>query len=57
MSIIKYFYVLLFVVPITTIFFNQGRDEVYTSSWFAFESLHFLLDKDTPRKSRSTVSG
>lgn len=37
-------------------YFIQGRDEVYESSWFAFKSLAFIMDKDNPRPTLNTVS-
>ncbi|XP_063223261.1 uncharacterized protein LOC134531480 [Bacillus rossius redtenbacheri] len=34
---------------------GKGTDEMYRSSWFAFESLRFLLDKNKQRKTISTM--
>ena len=32
-----------------------ARDEVYKSSWFAYESLGFITDKTKPRHALNTV--
>ncbi|XP_066978158.1 uncharacterized protein [Macrobrachium rosenbergii] len=34
---------------------GKGVHEVYTSSWFAFDSLKFLWDKNKPKPASSTV--
>ena len=41
--------------PISLLFFT-ARDEVYKSSWFAYESLGFIMDKTKPRQTLNTVS-
>lgn len=33
-----------------------GADEVYKSTWFAFENLKFLLYKNIPRQTYNTVN-
>ena len=33
-----------------------GRNEVYTSKWFAYEHFHFLADKFTPRETKDSMS-
>lgn len=38
------------------IFYFKGRDEIYESSWFAYNSLAFIMDRDKPRTTLSTVS-
>ncbi|XP_026829122.1 uncharacterized protein LOC113562823 [Ooceraea biroi] len=35
---------------------SQGTDEIYNSSWFAFQSLQFMLDKDVPTNTLNTVN-
>ncbi|XP_077275857.1 uncharacterized protein LOC143904798 [Temnothorax americanus] len=35
---------------------GKGSNEVYSSSWFAFQRMQFLYDKDKPRETRSTVT-
>ncbi|XP_025196112.1 uncharacterized protein LOC112595201 [Melanaphis sacchari] len=35
---------------------GSGAEDVYKSSWFAFESLEFLKNKDTPRQRRCTMA-
>lgn len=34
---------------------GAGADEVYNSSWFAFKSMVFLMDKFAPRNTQSTI--
>jgi hypothetical protein len=34
----------------------SGANEVYRSAWFAYESMSFLLNRDKPAKTLSTVS-
>ncbi|KAJ8873537.1 hypothetical protein PR048_024355 [Dryococelus australis] len=34
---------------------NKDADDVYTSSWFAFDSMKFLWDKSKPSTSVNTV--
>ncbi|XP_063865352.1 uncharacterized protein LOC135103189, partial [Scylla paramamosain] len=36
-------------------FFFSGAQEVYASSWFAFESMKFLWDKNQPKPTLSTI--
>jgi len=46
----------IFISLIITLFsWFLGADEVYKSSWFAFESLRFIWDKNKPRPTLSTV--
>jgi ABC-type polysaccharide transport system permease subunit len=33
-----------------------GSDETYDSTWFAYENMEFLVDRDKPRETLSTVS-
>jgi len=33
---------------------GMGKDEVYHSQWFAFQSMQFLNDKFKPRKTKNT---
>ena len=35
---------------------SVGAGEVFKSSWFAYKSMEFIADKNTPRQSLSTVS-
>jgi hypothetical protein len=42
-----YYYAVLFLI---------GAEEVYKSSWYAFQRLQFLWDKDKPAETRSTLS-
>ncbi|EZA48209.1 hypothetical protein X777_14230 [Ooceraea biroi] len=35
---------------------RKGTDEIYNSSWFAFQSLQFMLDKDVPTNTLNTVN-
>ncbi|XP_031332855.1 uncharacterized protein LOC116163143 [Photinus pyralis] len=37
-----------------TIGTGKARQEVYISKWFAFERMHFLLDRDAPRDTLDT---
>jgi hypothetical protein len=41
---------------IDTLLFFTASDEVYKSSWFAYESLRFIMDKTKPRQTLKTVS-
>lgn len=34
--------------------YGMGKDEVYHSQWFAFQSMQFLNDKFKPRKTKNT---
>ena len=33
-----------------------GADETYDSTWFAYKTMEFLVDRDKPRETLSTVS-
>lgn len=44
------------ICMVYNLFSFLGTDEVYKSSWFAFESMKFLWDKNKPRSTLSTVS-
>jgi len=41
---------------INTLLFFTARDEVYKSSWFAYESLGFIMDNTKPRQTLNPVS-
>lgn len=51
-----YNYILLLDLNINICFFLVGTDEIYNTSWFAFQSLQFVLDKDVPKKTLNTVN-
>jgi hypothetical protein len=46
---------LLICLLISTLLFFTARDEVYKSSWFAYESLRFIMETTKPRQTLNTV--
>lgn len=46
------YYILLYCLFIVIYF--TGGDETYKSTWFAYEALAFLGDRNNPRKRRNT---
>jgi len=47
--------ILLICLLISVLLFFTARDEVYKSSWFAYESLRFILETTKPPQTLNTV--